>query len=190
MFLRNASIGLIAAALAACSQDAADDSVDDGSQNATESTYELFFTNPIPQMLAAGTVTDRAKDANRHGIMHNKFTVVNGKDVWSGSWNYSTHDEQLFWNNGIVMHSPDAAKKYTASFEAMWARFGADGSVGPQKFKQTDHAFKLGQTTANVYFPSGDKATTAIADALSKAEKTIHILAFEFSNGPMADVVV
>src|SRR5438132_14205689 len=64
MFLRNASIGLIAAALAACSQDAADDSVDDGSQNATESTYELFFTNPIPQMLAAGTVTDGAKDAN------------------------------------------------------------------------------------------------------------------------------
>jgi phosphatidylserine/phosphatidylglycerophosphate/cardiolipin synthase-like enzyme len=64
--------------------------------------------------------------------MHNKFTVIDGKEVWTGSLNYTAQGS--YEDNNVVLHvrSREFAQNYTAEFEEMFKKksFGANS---PQK---------------------------------------------------------
>src|SRR5262249_41823443 len=62
----------------------------------------------------------RLRDANipivpdhRPPIMHNKFTVVDGEWVETGSWNYTDGDSYHLNNNLAIFHSSELADNYT-----------------------------------------------------------------------------
>lgn len=63
---------------------------------------------------------------NPNAIMHDKFVVVDGTAVWTGSWNFTDSDTYRYNNNGIVIRSPELAHNYAVTFEKMFAdkKFG------------------------------------------------------------------
>src|SRR6266516_4434955 len=82
------------------------------------------LTNDDPKIQKAFDILKQAKipivDDQRGPIMHNKFMVVDGAAVWTGSWNFTDGDTYRLNNNAIKIASPDLAQNYTAEFEKMF----------------------------------------------------------------------
>ena len=150
------------------------------------------YQKPLGALFAGGVPVH--DDGARGGIMHNKFVVVNGAQVWTGSWNMS-HGDLAYWNHAILISSAPLAARYTAYFEYLYKSFAPAFAPGNHVQRvaaafPADHSLLHGAIPIEVYFPKADKATARIAKLLKGAQKSIHFLAFQFTAGPMADAVV
>ena len=124
---------------------------------------------------------------NPDAIMHDKFVVVDGKAVWTGSWNFTTYDTYRYNNNSILIQSPKLAKNYTVTFEKMFK----DGKFGPQrKPGGTTPNLTIGGMTVENYFAPEDEVASKIFARLSKAQKTIDFMAFSFTDDNLGKIVI
>ena len=71
----------------------------------------------VPLLLKAGV---KLKFGHQRGIMHNKFTIVDGVRVETGSFNYTHHAATANQENQIYFSAPEAVEKYKARFEKIW----------------------------------------------------------------------
>ena len=123
---------------------------------------------------------------NPNAIMHDKFVVVDGKAVWTGSWNFTTNDTYRYNNNGIAIQSPELARNYTVTFEKMFK----DGKFGPQrKPGGTTPKLTIGGVTVENYFAPEDGVAEKIIARLNKAQKTIDFMAFSFTDDAIGKTV-
>ena len=53
----------------------------------------------------------------KHNIAHNKVMIIDGKDVITGSFNFTTAAETNNAENLIILNSPDLAKTYTTNWQ-------------------------------------------------------------------------
>lgn len=60
--------------------------------------------------------------AANQGLMHNKFTVVDGRLLETGSYNYSTSATHRNAENQIYINDADTVAKYLANFEQLWSQ--------------------------------------------------------------------
>ncbi|MBA3530844.1 MAG: hypothetical protein H0T73_02830, partial [Ardenticatenales bacterium] len=126
-------------------------------------------------------------DGNPNAIMHNKFVVVDGQAVWTGSWNFTAHDTYRYNNNGIIVRSPDLAANYTATFEKMWN----DGLFGRQRDPGgTTPILTIEGTTVENYFSPEDETAEAILMRLNGAQESIHFMAFSFTDDQMGAAIL
>lgn len=91
--------------------------LDQGQAKERFSRYPLFLQANIPVKLLPGGEKKFVK-----GLMHNKFAVIDGKEVITGSYNWTASAEKLNYENLLIIRSPDLAKKYEDYFEKMWER--------------------------------------------------------------------
>jgi phosphatidylserine/phosphatidylglycerophosphate/cardiolipin synthase-like enzyme len=145
-------------------------------------------------------------DDGRSNLMHNKFMVVDGKRVWTGSTNLSAN--ALYWqdNNAILFESAALAREYTTEFEEMYVDhlFGG-GSGNAEKARRrntrwsgwTEDRTKLddwvevdAQTAVQVFFAPEDDAMARLVEEVRKAKKSIRFLAFAFTSKPLFEVLV
>lgn len=56
------------------------------------------------------------------GVMHNKFVVLDGKLVETGSFNWTMNGERNNYENAAFLDAPDDAAGYRAYFERIWGR--------------------------------------------------------------------
>lgn len=110
----------------------------------------------------------------RH-LMHNKFLVRDGTDVWTGSANFTTGGLELQDNNCLAIASPDLAARYTAAFEALT---GGESQSSPSGGSVT-----VGAATFTPYFaPSaGEGIEQTVVGALRGARR-VRVLAFLISD--------
>ena len=54
------------------------------------------------------------------GSMHNKFMVIDGKKVFTGSFNYSKNGNTKNDENLVLLLSEKIAAKYSSEFEELW----------------------------------------------------------------------
>jgi phosphatidylserine/phosphatidylglycerophosphate/cardiolipin synthase-like enzyme len=155
-------------------------------------TFDPGYQKPFDTLRAAGIpVRD---DGPRGAIMHNKFAVVNGEYVWSGSWNMSQDDTTRFWNNAALMRSAEAAKRFTATFEYLYKKYDPDVPI-PREPAEPDpdpatHTFELGGRRMELYFPRAEPALKRIAEVASGAKKSIHFMAFSFPSSDLGDALL
>jgi phosphatidylserine/phosphatidylglycerophosphate/cardiolipin synthase-like enzyme len=57
----------------------------------------------------------------QRGIMHNKFTIVDGSRVEVGSYNYTSHATVANQENQVYLGVPSIVERYKVRFEQMWA---------------------------------------------------------------------
>ena len=71
----------------------------------------------IKELIESGitVVTD-----NRKALMHNKFAVIDGRILWTGSYNLTYNDEYKNNNNVIEIQSEDIADIYLSEFGEMF----------------------------------------------------------------------
>jgi len=54
------------------------------------------------------------------GIMHDKFAVFDGKEAFTGSYNWTNNAEHNNWENGLFTDEPKIVQAYQKEFEVLW----------------------------------------------------------------------
>ena len=118
-------------------------------------------------------------DDQRPAIMHDKFVVVDGVVVWTGSWNLTVGDTYRLNNNAIRIVSPELARNYTLEFEQMFAQ----RRFGPSKQASLDDpVLTIGGARVENYFAPEDQVEQKIIGRIEQARVSIHFLAFSFTS--------
>jgi phosphatidylserine/phosphatidylglycerophosphate/cardiolipin synthase-like enzyme len=141
----------------------------------TESDNMDSTATKIPALREAGipVIGDR-----REGLMHNKFTVIDHMEVWSGSMNYTANDAYRNDNNLIRIRSTVLAEDYTAEFNEMFEQdlFGADDRPATPRPR-----VNVNGTEIEVYFSPDDGVADHIIDLVTGAQESIYFLAYSFN---------
>lgn len=171
--------------------------------------YDLSLENVVDALLAAKDrgvavriVTDSDNAGNkavvrlkragipvvedgREAIMHNKFVVVDGLRVWTGSWNFTENDTYRYNNNAIEVDSPELARNYRAKFEQMFK----EREFGPGRPPTSATRLTIGGVTVENYFSPEDKVARRIIARLKQAQQSIFFLAFSFTHDDIGQAV-
>lgn len=129
----------------------------------------------------------RIVDDRRGAIMHDKFTVVDGEWVSTGSWNYTEGDTYRLNNWMGVFRSRDLAANYTAEFERMFeGRFG-----GAKNLRTARPSLTIGGASVrNCFSPEGGCANLVVDVIQNEARQSIHFLAFSFTHDAIGSAIV
>ncbi len=60
--------------------------------------------------------------SSNSAIMHNKFAIVDGSTIITGSYNWTKSAYQRNDENLLIMHRPDVAQRYKQRFAGLWMR--------------------------------------------------------------------
>lgn len=121
----------------------------------------------------------------RSTLMHNKFIILDGETVWTGSMNFTTNGAYCNNNNIVRISAPELAANYTIEMEEMFIdrQFGITSPVN------TTPLFNLGGVPVENYFAPEDGVAAHIMRHLEQAEREILFLAFAFTNDDIGEVV-
>jgi phosphatidylserine/phosphatidylglycerophosphate/cardiolipin synthase-like enzyme len=115
----------------------------------------------------------------RTALMHDKFVLIDRKEVWAGSMNLTENCAYRNDNNFIRMQSVPLAEIFGVEFEEMFTgkKFGAaspDGVPAP--------SVAVGTTPVEVLFAPEDRVLERLLRELDGAGTSIHFLAFSFTS--------
>jgi phosphatidylserine/phosphatidylglycerophosphate/cardiolipin synthase-like enzyme len=114
----------------------------------------------------------------RQGLMHNKFVVIDGSEVWTGSMNFTDSGAYEDNNNLIHIGSVKLAQDYTKEFNEMFV----NDKFGPDVIPATPNPrVTIDGTPIDVYFSPDDHVQAGIIDLIDNAHKSIYFMAFSFT---------
>jgi phosphatidylserine/phosphatidylglycerophosphate/cardiolipin synthase-like enzyme len=123
----------------------------------------------------------------RESLMHNKFTVLDRVEVWTGSMNFTTSDVYRNDNNLVRIRSTKLAENYSAEFDEMFEQdlFGMD------ILAKTPHPTMItGDMRLEVYFSPDDNTAGEIIRHIQSAQESVYFLAFSFTSDEIADAIL
>jgi hypothetical protein len=139
--------------------------------------------------------------------MHNKFVVVDGTWVWTGSWNFTVTDtygsdanraaniRSGHANHGVEIRSADLADAYTGEFEEMWGSTTATPSSTASNFHgrksdNTTHQVYVGGKLVEVHFSPSEGALARVTQAVTnEADESAHFCIYAFSDQGLTDAL-
>jgi len=123
----------------------------------------------------------------RQAIMHHKFVVKDGAEVWTGSWNFTVGDTYRLNNNAARLRSAELAANYTAEFRKLFeAR-----QFGPNKPPGVPHpVVTIDGARVETLFAPQDRVAARIAARLREAQQSIRFLAFSFTHDGIAQALL
>ena len=143
----------------------------------------------VSQLEAAGipVVSDTGK-----GLMHNKFAIIDGEKIWTGSYNITGNGENKNNNNAILIHSPELADIFLAKFRDMFELriFGNKKKSGPFGITDRKYYVKIEDTDINAYFAPDDDIENIIIGRIKKAKTSIRFMAFSFTSASIAEAMI
>jgi phosphatidylserine/phosphatidylglycerophosphate/cardiolipin synthase-like enzyme len=123
----------------------------------------------------------------RESLMHNKFVVIDGMEVWTGSMNFTVNGAYRNDNNLIHIRSSQLAENYTREFEEMFVQ----DMFGDHIIAQTpDPSLVIDGIPIETYFSPDDGTAAHIIAAIQEAEASVHFLAFSFTSDPIAAALI
>jgi phosphatidylserine/phosphatidylglycerophosphate/cardiolipin synthase-like enzyme len=129
---------------------------------------------------------------NGRGLMHNKFAIIDGSTVWTGSYNFTQNCTFKNNNNALKINSEELADIYLAKFNDMFEHgiFSSSRKAGPFSQLANKYYVKIGDTDINVHFSPGNNVERILAGRIEKAEKSIHFMAFSFTSDPLGEAMI
>ncbi|GAB4535945.1 MAG: phospholipase D-like domain-containing protein [Anaerolineales bacterium] len=120
-------------------------------------------------------------------LMHHKFLIVDGAEVWTGSMNFTFQSAYRDNNNLLRLRNPQVVADFQREFDEMFT----DGLFGPASRPDTPFpAFTLQAGTGEVYFSPDDGALAHILETVSAAQTQICFLAFSFTSPDLGDLLL
>lgn len=115
----------------------------------------------------------------RAPFMHNKFAVVDGSSVWTGSMNVTENGMYKNNNNALWIDSERLAADYAAEFEEMFS----DRKFGARSPKNTPFPeVEVGGVRIECYFAPEDGVENEIVEEINGAQRSIDFMAFSFTS--------
>jgi len=122
----------------------------------------------------------------RGAFMHDKFCIVDGKRVWTGSTNITENGLFRNDNNAIVVASPELASNFTAEFSEMFA----DQQFGPRSPRGVTYpVVVVDGITFETYFAPEDNVRRELLAEIEDADRTIDFMAFSFTSDDLAEAM-
>ena len=116
-------------------------------------------------------------DDGRSALMHNKFMILDGRTVWTGSMNYTINGAYRHNNNVFALDDARAVAAYRAEFEEMFLR----GEFGVRSTDDGLRSFALGTGEVSVIFGAESDEISALLTEIASARSSIHFMTFVFS---------
>jgi phosphatidylserine/phosphatidylglycerophosphate/cardiolipin synthase-like enzyme len=115
-------------------------------------------------------------------LMHHKYVVRDGADVWTGSTNWSDDSWSREENVIVVVHSAEVAARYTEDFEQLWETESVEqsGFVEP-------NPVRVGDAKVRAWFSPGhgEALATRIAHRIARSKTRIRICSPVMTSGPI-----
>jgi phosphatidylserine/phosphatidylglycerophosphate/cardiolipin synthase-like enzyme len=112
-------------------------------------------------------------------LMHHKYLVRDGADVWTGSTNW-TDDAFSREENVIVrVSSPEIALSYTRNFEQLWTKERIESSGGESTFATLGR----GAEVQALFSPRGPSLAHRSAERIAAADHRVRILSPVITSG-------
>ena len=125
-------------------------------------------------------------DDGRGALMHDKFWLFDGQVTWTGSTNVTVSGMFEQNNNVIVIYSPELTAMYERQFEDMWA--GNFNARSPSTVDQ--QSLTIDGTPIQVLFAPEDEVISHIVPYLQKAAKSIHFMAFSYTQDDLGKAML
>jgi len=118
------------------------------------------------------------------GLQHNKFCIVDGSAVSTGSMNPTANGVNLNNNNLLLINSSVLATNYETEFKEMWdgEYKGGNPVLNP--------LIKLNNSLVQNYFCPEDHCAYHVKEELKKAQSSIDLLTFSFTEEGIADILI
>ncbi len=138
----------------------------------------------VKRLLAAGIPI---QGDSSEGLMHNKFVIIDDREVWTGSLNLTITGAQEDANNLIRLASPELALDYSVEFEAMYT----EGLFGDQHWPDTPYPLlSIDGTALEAYFPPNDGASIRLVELINEADESVIFLASNFTSDPLSQALL
>jgi len=134
-------------------------------------------------------------DQSDDGLMHNKFAVIDGQWVWTGSWNMTENGTRRNNNNVVLIASTALAENYGVEFEEMMAgQFGPTSPVNTPYPRvvitvESDDGQERQVEVETLFAPEGEVAKEVIAE-IEAAQDRIRFMSFVFTSEEIAQAMV
>ena len=123
---------------------------------------------------------------SRSSLMHNKFFIIDGEFVWSGSTNLTDNGFTYNHNNALVFTSTVVADIFTLEFEEMFTA----GLFGTDKTDNVTHSLTYNGLPLEIYFSPSDAAMSQLLSAVATADNTIHFGIFFYTDDDLRDAMI
>ena len=118
-------------------------------------------------------------DDGRTALMHNKFWIFDGYQVWTGSTNITENGNFRNNNNVILTESRRVAEMYEREFAEMFE----DGQFGPRSPSTVElQSTTVNGTSIEVLFAAEDEVISKLIPLVQGAENSIRFMAFSFTH--------
>jgi phosphatidylserine/phosphatidylglycerophosphate/cardiolipin synthase-like enzyme len=118
------------------------------------------------------------------GLMHNKFCIIDGKKVSTGSMNPTINGATKNNNNLLFIESELIARNYEDEFQEMWSGIFKKGD------QVLNPAIDLNGIVVKTYFCPEDHCANKVKDELKKAEQSIKFMTFSFTHEGIANIIL
>lgn len=123
----------------------------------------------------------------RESLMHHKFVVIDGLEVWTGSLNFTVNGAYRNDNNLLRLRSTQLAENFTAEFDEMFVEdlFGNDIRAATPHPILTINGLRV-----ETYFSPDDGVADQILTLIAAAEERIDFMAFSFTSDAIAEALL
>ncbi len=116
-------------------------------------------------------------DDGRSGLMHNKFMIMDGTTLWTGSMNYTINGSYRNNNNVVMLRAPEAVAAYQTEFNEMFI----DREFGSSRSAINSANFVQDGVPVQVLFAPEDPVVPTLLGILESAESDIRFMTFSFT---------
>lgn len=138
----------------------------------------------ITELARAGI---EVRSDERQHLMHHKFIVIDQREVWTGSMNFTVSGAYRNNNNLIRLRSVEVARLYSMEFEEMFVddRFGRLSKADPPP-----RLLQLADAQVEVLFAPDQPIGSRIEELIDQAQSSIQLMAFNLTLDPIADALI
>ncbi len=144
----------------------------------TETDY--FEESGVRSLKAAGVpIVDDRRDG---ALMHNKFMVFDGRQVWTGSMNFTENCAYRNNNHGVWIDDARIAANYATKFSWMFEQGKFGGA--PNRSAKIPHPIVTLNNGVRVenYFSTHDRVAERVKEQVAGARRSLDFLAFSFTH--------
>jgi phosphatidylserine/phosphatidylglycerophosphate/cardiolipin synthase-like enzyme len=156
-----------------------------GSQDVNNASSGNQLFNAIPVLKAAGVgLVDGGRSS---GLMHDKIVIVDGKELFAGSWNLSYNDTYRNNNNLLAITDPRLIANYQAKFNELFVdkRFGTHA-----RLKVPNPSLTIDGVAVENYFSPEDGVMSRLVSLVQNAKKSVHFMIFTFTDKDLASAMI
>ncbi len=136
-----------------------------------DDSYAKKFAEPFVKM-------------DKGGLMHDKFCIVDGAAVFTGSMNPTDNDAHKNNNNILLIHAPAIARNYEDEFEELWVGEFKSGE------KVASPVIQLGNTTIKTYFCPEDECAAKVVQEIRQAKESVFFMTFSFTHEDITNMLL